>query len=153
MLRQQIEGAAQAAEHAQAQHVHLHETQRVDIVLVPLDDLTIFHARRLDRDEVVQPVLGQHETAGMLRQMAREADQRARQVQRQAQPAVLHVEVQFGGEILLHAVIAPMRDLRGKRAGDVLSAAPSPCRRRGLRRGRDSGSPWRRARRDAGRRC
>ena len=111
MLRQQIEGAAHAAEHAEAQHVHLHEAQRVDVVLVPLDDLAVFHARRLDRDQVVQPFLGQHEAAGMLRQMPRKADQRARQFQRQAQPAVLQVEVQFGGEVFLDAVIAPVRDL------------------------------------------
>ncbi len=36
---QQVEGAVHAAEHAQAQHIDFHELQRIDIVLVPFDDL------------------------------------------------------------------------------------------------------------------
>ena len=123
MLRQQIERPPHAAQHAQAQHVDLHEAQRVDVVLVPLDDLAVVHAGRLDRHQVVQPVLGQHETAGMLRQVPGKADQRARQVQRQAQPAVLQVEVQFGGVFLVDAFLAPAPDLGGQRAGDVLGQA------------------------------
>ena len=89
MLLQQVEGAAQAAQHAQPQHVDLHEAQRVDVVLVPLDDLAVLHGGGLDRHQLVQPVAGQHEAAGMLAEMARKADQLARQIQRQAQPAVV----------------------------------------------------------------
>ena len=55
----------------------------VDIVLVPFDDLAVLHRGRLDRHEIVEPVLGQHEAAGMLREMARRADQLAGQLQRQ----------------------------------------------------------------------
>ena len=55
---------------------------------------------------------GQHEAAGMLRQVAREADQLARQIQGQAQPAVVEVEVQLGGLLLGHAFLAPAPDLR-----------------------------------------
>ena len=51
-----------------------------------------------------------HETAGMLRQMPRKADQRARQIQRQAQPAVLQVEV----------------ELLGVRSSATPSVAPAP---------------------------
>ena len=38
---QQIERAAHAAQHAQAEHIDFHEAQGVDVVLVPLDHLTI----------------------------------------------------------------------------------------------------------------
>ena len=58
-----------------ARHIDLHELQRVDVVLVPLDHLAVVHRRRLDRHQLVQPVLGQDEAAGMLGQMARQADQ------------------------------------------------------------------------------
>ena len=58
-----------------ARHVDLHELQRVDIVLVPFDDLAVVHGGRLDRHQIVEPVMGQHEAARMLRQMARRAHQ------------------------------------------------------------------------------
>ena len=80
MLAQQIECAAHAAQHAEAEHVDLHEAQRVDVVLVPFDDLAVDHGGGLDRHEVVETILGQNEPAGMLRQMPREADQRAGEV-------------------------------------------------------------------------
>ena len=71
--------------------------KRVDVVLVPFDDLAVLHRRRLDRHQLVEPVVGEHEAAGMLRQMARRADQLAGELQRQAQAPVVQVEVQLGG--------------------------------------------------------
>ena len=38
-------------------------------------DLAVVHRRRLDRHEIVEPVAGEDEAAGMLAEMAREADQ------------------------------------------------------------------------------
>ena len=67
LLAQQIEGAPHAAEHAETQHVDLHEFQRLDVVLVPFDDLPVIHGGRLDRHEIVETILRQHEAAGMLR--------------------------------------------------------------------------------------
>ena len=123
MLRQQIERAAHAAEHAQAEHIDLHEAQRVDVVLVPLDDLAIVHRGGFDGDEFVQAVLGEHEAAGVLRQVAREADQLARQVEGQAQAAVLQVQVQFGGFGFGDTFFRPAPDLAGERAGKVFGQA------------------------------
>ncbi len=77
VLAQQVETAPHAAEHAQRQHIDLHELQGVDVVLVPFDHLTILHRRRLDGHEIVQAVVGQNEPAGMLGQVAREPDQLA----------------------------------------------------------------------------
>ena len=62
--------------------------QRVDIVLVPFDDLAVLHRRRLDRHEIVEPVVGQDEAARMLAEMARRADQLRGEFERQAQPAI-----------------------------------------------------------------
>ena len=42
---------------------------------------------------------------------------------RQAQPAVLQIEVQFGGAFFVEPVLAPVRDLRRQRAGHVLGQA------------------------------
>ena len=53
-------------EHAEREHIDLHEPQRVDVVLVPFDHLAIHHGGGLDRHEIVQTVMGQHEAAGML---------------------------------------------------------------------------------------
>ena len=57
MVAQELEGPPHAAEHAEPQHVDLHELQGVDVVLVPFDDLAVLHRGRLDRHEVVEAVV------------------------------------------------------------------------------------------------
>ena len=54
--------------------------QGVDVVLVPLDDLSVDHGGRLDRDEVGQRILGQDETARVLAEMAGKPDELAGEV-------------------------------------------------------------------------
>ena len=65
VLFEQIERAAQNAEHAEAEHVHLHEVERGDVVLVPFDHGAARHRGRRDRHKLVEPVPRQHEPAGM----------------------------------------------------------------------------------------
>ena len=74
-LIEQNEGSAHAAEHAKAQHIDLHEFQRVDIVLVPFDDLAIIHRRRFDRHQLIKAIEREDKAAWMLREVTRRADQ------------------------------------------------------------------------------
>jgi hypothetical protein len=85
---QEVESTAHAAQHAEAQHVDLHEFQRVDIVLVPFDDLTVVHGGGLDRNQLIEPVECQHEASRVLRKMARRADQLSREIKRHTQTPV-----------------------------------------------------------------
>jgi len=59
----------------------------------------------------------------MLGEVAGEAHQRAREIERQPQPPVFQVQVQFGGVVLLHALVAPAPDLGCEHAGDVVCQA------------------------------
>ena len=117
VFRQQIERPPHAAQHAQAQHIDLHETQDVDVILVPFDDLPIGHAGGLDRHQIVQPFLGQHEAAGVLRHVPGKAHQFTRQIQGQPQPAVCHIEVQRGGVLFRNPFLTPAPCLGRQRAG------------------------------------
>ena len=54
MLFQKREGLTDAGEHAEAQHIDLEQPQRVEIVLVPLDDGAVFHGRVADGNELRQ---------------------------------------------------------------------------------------------------
>ncbi len=119
VLFQQIEGAVHAAEHAEAQHVDLHELQRIDVVLVPFDNLAIDHARRLDRYEIVEPRLGQHEPAWMLGEMARRPDQLAGEAQGQLEPMVLRVEVEARDLLVGDALHRPAPDQPGQHLGEI----------------------------------
>ena len=121
MLGQEVEAALHAAEHAERQHIDLHELEDVDVVLVPFDDLAILHRRRLDRDQVVQSIPGQDEAAGVLAEMARGADQLARQLQRQAEPPVLQIEVQVRDMFVLDALAGIAPDLRRQRLDQVFA--------------------------------
>ena len=49
-----------------------------DIVLVPFDDLTVFHCRGLDRHEFIEPIAGEDKAAWMLGQVARRPSIRGR---------------------------------------------------------------------------
>ena len=120
MQRQQVEGASHAAEHAEPQHVDLHELQRVDVVLVPFDHLPVGHRGRLDRHQAVEAVAGEHEAARVLAEMARKPDQLLGQHQRQAQPAIGNVQVDRGRLALVDALLAPAPDLARELGGDVL---------------------------------
>ncbi|CRN81424.1 Uncharacterised protein [Klebsiella pneumoniae] len=88
----QVEAAAQGAEHAQGEDVDLEQADRVEIVLVPLDHRAFGHARILHRDQGVQWLLGDDEAAGVLREVARKTDQLAGQGQHPAQDRTLRIE-------------------------------------------------------------
>ncbi|MFC3631276.1 hypothetical protein ACFOM8_17710 [Paracoccus angustae] len=57
-----------AGEHAERQHIDLHEAERVDVVFNLFDDLPFSHCGRLDRHQGIQTILVEDEPARMLRQ-------------------------------------------------------------------------------------
>ena len=59
--------AAYRREHARAQHVDLEQAQRVEIVLVPLDDRAVGHRRILDGHQLIQAAARDDEAAHVLR--------------------------------------------------------------------------------------
>ena len=120
---QEIERALHAGQHAERQAIDLHELQRVDVVLVPFDDLAVRHRRRFDRHQFVEPVMGQHEAARMLRQMPRRADQFAGQRDGELEPPVLQVEVELLGVLRLDAFLRPAPDLRRQHLDEVFGQA------------------------------
>jgi hypothetical protein len=70
-----LERAADRAQHADGEDVDLEQAERVEVVLVPLDDAAVLHARVLDRHQLGHAAAGDDEAAGVLREMARKADQ------------------------------------------------------------------------------
>ena len=86
LARHAVERTADRCEHAQRQHIDLHQSERVDVVLVPLDHAASRHARVLDRHQAVEPAARDDETADVLRQVAGKALQRPRPRQCQRHP-------------------------------------------------------------------
>ena len=89
MRMDEIEGLADAGQHAQRQHIHLHDFQRVEIVLVPFDEIAVLHRGGADRHDAVQHVRGQDKAADMLGEMAGKADQLRRRNAPRVRPASL----------------------------------------------------------------
>jgi hypothetical protein len=85
--------------------------------------LPVDHRGRLDGDEIVEPVVGQHEAAGMLRQVARHADQLAGKFKREAQAPVVHIEIELRDLFLADALLTPAPDQARERLGEVLGQA------------------------------
>jgi hypothetical protein len=94
--------------------------QAVDVVLVPLDEGAVLHRRVADRHGLVQPPLGQHEAAHMLRQVARELQQFGGQGD--GAPDLRIGRIQAGLlDVLVRQAVAPTApDGVGQDGGDVL---------------------------------
>ena len=73
---QEIESAPHAAQHAERQHIDFHQPERIDVVFVPLDEGAIVHGGVADRHRLIERRAREHESADMLRQVARKTDQR-----------------------------------------------------------------------------
>jgi len=89
---QQVETAADRAEHAQGEDIHLEQADGVEVVLVPLDDGALGHRRIFHRHQGVQRVFGNHKAAGVLGQVPGEADQLLGQREYAAQHRAVGVE-------------------------------------------------------------
>ena len=146
----QIQAAAQRAEHAQGQHIDLEQAHGVQVVLVPLDDRSVLHARGLHGHQARELALREHKAAHMLAQVARKAFE----VRRQLQPQLGRVPVQrctqafsqflqpVGGELLVKPVVVLGKGIdQGRRHAQRLAhIAQCAARAVGGNHGRDGGA-------------
>ena len=79
-------------QHAEAEQVDLHQPGRVEVVLLPLDHRAARHARRLDRHDLVQRFVREHEPAHMNRTMPRQLVQPVDDLGERAHALVVRVE-------------------------------------------------------------
>lgn len=92
MAAQQVEAAADRAEHAEGQDIDLEQAHGVQVILVPLDDGAFGHGGVFHRHQRVQRLLANHEATGVLGQVAREADQLLGQAQDPSQDRAVRVK-------------------------------------------------------------
>ena len=72
---EKLEALAKAAQHAEPEHVHLEDPERLEVVLVPLDHGAPGHRGGADRNHLVEPSLADDEPPGMLGEVARKSDE------------------------------------------------------------------------------
>ena len=116
----QVKTFADAGQHAQRQHVDLHHAQRVDVVLVPLDEGAVVHRGVADRHIGVEPILRQHIAADMLRQMARKLDQLGGKLDGEFDHGVRRVEASLTDLHLAKALAPTSPHGIRERGGDIL---------------------------------
>ena len=110
VLFEQLEGFADAGEHAERQHVDLQEAQRRDIVLVPLDEGAVLHCRIADGHRLDQGSAHQHEAADMLREMARKAHQLSGEIEHAGEQRIARIEARFAHVLFRQRAAAFSRD-------------------------------------------
>ena len=115
--------AAHGGEHAQRQTSTFMQPEGVDVVLVPLDEGAVLHRGVADRHGLVEPPLGQHEAADVLREVARKAEQLGRPVAGAADRGIVRIEPGLADVVVGHAVAPAPPDGVGQRGGDVLGEA------------------------------
>ncbi len=124
---QQIQRAPQRAEHAQREHVHLHQTDQFQVVLVPLDHGAFGHRRVLHRHQRVQRMFGDHEAAGVLRQVPRETDQFGAQRQQPAHQRSVGIEAAFAQAFVRRDFVVPLAK-RGRQCVDAIAGQAEGAR-------------------------
>ena len=71
----QVDRVLDDGEHAEPEEVDLHHPRVADRVLVPVAEVAVRHCRRLARHAVDERFRGDHHPPGVLREVARDADQ------------------------------------------------------------------------------
>src|SRR5437870_8865508 len=71
----EIDCPTYAREHPEAEDVDLEQAERIEVVLVPLDHGALGHRRVFHRDQAREAAVVDDKAAGMLREVAREADE------------------------------------------------------------------------------
>ena len=117
----QRETFADAGQHPQRQHIHLEDTKRVDIVLVPLDERPLRHGAIANRHDLGQGPFGQDEAADMLGQMARHAGHLIGELENHAQIGVIQADPRLRRAFILHLRLKTAPDGFGKCRGDILA--------------------------------
>ncbi len=134
-LLEKFEGAADAGEHAEGEDIDLQHVERVQIVLVPFDEGAILHRGVHDGDHLVEAVLGHDEAADVLRQVAREADELAAEIEHHGHRRLLRIEAGAADIDIADAVFRtiPMSSRPARRSHP--RTGRRPCRHRGRRSG------------------
>ena len=119
----QREALGNAGEHAQRQHVHFHQPEFVDVILVPFDEGAPCHGAIVDGHGLVEPILGQHEAADMLREMARELEDLLDEMVEPADLGIVGIEASVDQPLLFvgRGIGAPHRAREAR--GDVFRDA------------------------------
>ncbi len=94
-------------EHAQRQHVDFQQPERIQIVLVPLNDAALGHRGVLDRHQFRERPARDHEPAGVLRQVARKTLQHAQQRDQLLHHHAVGVEAGFAHALGQHVAAVP----------------------------------------------
>ena len=121
--RNQRKGAADARQHAQRQHIDLHQPQRVDIVLVPFDEGAVGHRGIVDRHGFIEAVVGQHKAADVLRQVARKPQDLRHQPRQPGDFGGIRIETAFGEAAALHMAGKTAPDGAGQPRRHILRQA------------------------------
>ncbi len=99
---QHLKRLPDAGQHAQRKHIDLHQAQRINIILVPLDECAILHRGIVNGNSLIQPVLGQHETTDMLRQVPRKIEQSLDEMVQSPNLRIVWIKATFGKALGLH---------------------------------------------------
>ena len=84
--------------HPETQQIDLHDAEIGAVVLVPLDNHPPRHARRLERHDLVEMIRRDHHAARVLAEVARQVDQRRRDLGQELGAAIGRGEAGLGDE-------------------------------------------------------
>jgi hypothetical protein len=115
----QLEALINRRKHPQCEAVHLQDSQRIDIVLVPLDERALGHGGVFEGDDLAEGRLGDHEAADVLREVPRETEDLSDQAYEQLDGAVARVEAGVANHFLRNGLLVPPVERLGEHVDAV----------------------------------
>ena len=109
-LRDHRERAADRGEHAERQTIHLEQSERVEVVLVPLDYRALRHRRVFDRHHSLEQPARDDEAADVLRQMPRKSQQLAGERDEPRDQRIFGIEARFADTPRIDRAAIPPRE-------------------------------------------
>ena len=116
IARDHVERAPDRRQHAEREAIDLEQAQRVEVVLVPLDDGAVLHRRVLDRHHALEQAARDDEAADVLRQVARKAHELARQRDQPHDERIVGIEARFADARGIDPAAVPPREHAARRS-------------------------------------
>ncbi len=119
MLLQQGEALGEAGQHAERQHIHFQNPERIQIVLVPFHHGAVCHGGILNGHQLFQRPAGHDEAADMLGEMAGKTHELTGELQCLLEARRLGIEAELAHALLFQALAAPAPDGAGERGHGI----------------------------------
>src|SRR5882757_3243318 len=137
-LVDQVEATAYRGKHPERKHIDLEQSQRFEVVLVPLDDRALRHRRVFNGNQFIQTAARNDEAAHVLRQVTRKSQDLRREFHEPLDSGIAWIETRSADALRIDPLAIPplkaacqpvdFRKIQSQCLADIAQRAAGPVR-------------------------